>query len=66
LTVLYYSRESAVVLSELPCPEYEEINKHQDKVTYEKVESSEPTKDYSLTANSAYASTTTNLTRDTI
>ena len=43
------------MLSELPSHDYEDINKYQDEVTYEQVETSQPSKDYSLTDNSAYA-----------
>ncbi len=49
------------MLSELADHEYEDINKYQDEATYEQMETSKPPpKDYSLTANSAYAPTNTN------
>ena len=47
--------DGGVVLSELPCHDYEDLSKVQDEVTYELVDQPHPPTDYQLTTCAAYA-----------
>ncbi len=46
-----------VVLSELPCHDYEELSKLQEEATYELVDQPRPPTDYQLTNCAAYITT---------